>query len=406
MIKAETLKDIRLAKKWSLRQMAAYLDISKSAYERYESGKREIPNPLEERIRNAFINYNGTLAISIDYLRISFENLTAQQVITDVLNMKVVDFSVGGGNEGMLYRESLNYSGFNYIRIFSRDEIDSVGSLLQISGRGCRSFEFILEQQSTDWATFLYNATFKKYGTVTRIDLAINDYCGWFDIGTLIEKAQNNDVKTRFKSPHAIHGNQYSGWTLEFGKRGNVFFRFYEKDKEIASKLGIENYDLGIINRYELQIADTRKAMQLVNDWVIRDQLVESTYGYFNRYLTFYDELPVDKQGNQVQLEFDDRTIWEPWHYFVVNAKAIKFETIPEEISLERSLAWIQRSVAPTLKLIKQVEALDLNHTGLGTVAKFIREAELSPKQEKLFQSIKDQIDSEIKKAQLFEETH
>ncbi|RRG18390.1 XRE family transcriptional regulator [Weissella viridescens] len=407
MVTSEQLKNCRLAKKWSTRQMAAYLMVSQSAYRNYENNKREMPEEVQDRVQKAFINYNGTMAIALDYLRISFEHLSARDVVMLVMKMNIDDFAVGGGNSGMLYRESLNYSGFNFIRVFSRTEPDEKGALLQISGHGCRSFEFILDQQATDWKTFLYDAVYKYNGVVTRIDLAINDYCGWFDIATLIEKAQSGDVKTRFRTQPIIHGNQYSGWTLEFGKRGNVFFRFYEKDKEIASKLGTSNYDLGIINRYELQIADTRKATQLINDWLLKDQLVPMVYGYFNRYITFYDALPLDEEGNPIKLEFKDREVWEPWHYFIFKSKVVKFETLPEEISIDRSLAWIKRSVAPTLKFIKMVQGLDMpDRFGKDLVSEYVDEAELSPRQEKYYQAIIDEIESQNAIARTFEEAH
>lgn len=402
MITPEQLKQYRVDREWSLRQMAAYLDISQSAYRNYEAGRREIPTKVAERIHLGFVNFNGLMAIALDYLRISFETMTPEQVIQDVLHMNIKDFAISGGNASMLYKASLNYSGFNYIRIFTRSEkTDEVGALLQISGRGCRSMEFILEQQNRTWLDLLYIATMPNSGKVTRIDLAINDYDGWFDINDLIKRAMNGDYKSRFRSEPVIHGNQYAGWTLEFGKRGNVFFRFYEKDKEVASKLGSSKSDVGIKNRYELQIGDTQKAMQVVHDWIIHDDIVPTIYGYFDRYITFFEYIDpkIKEQDDYVEPDTDERPIWETWHYFVLKSKTIVFETLPEEITLERSLAWIQRSVAPTLKLLDEAGALS-------DVMDFIREAELSPKHEKLLEALNRQIDEENMIANEFEKQH
>ncbi|GAK30760.1 putative phage replication protein RstA [Weissella oryzae SG25] len=393
MITPEQLSEYRAQNKWSLRQMAAYLDISQSAYRNYENGKRDIPEQVAERVQMAFVNYNGLLGIAVDYLRISFEHRSPKDVIENILGLDMKDFTVGGGNSGMLYRSSLNYSGFNYIRVFSRgDTPEDHGALLQVSGRGCRSLEFIMEQKNTDWRTLLYNAVFNFDGIVTRIDMAINDYVKWFDIEHLIEKAHNGEYTSRFRSDEIIHGNKYSGWTLEFGKRGNVFFRFYEKDKEIATKLGTSMFEYGIKNRYELQVADTRKATTLVNDWIREGKVVESVYGFFNRYLTFYDSVDPD-------IPEEEWKVWEPWHYFVLKSKEIEFETHAEEISLERTKAWIRRSVAPSLKMISELE-------GLGEIVEILKEASLSPKHEKIIDIVNEQIRREQEIADDFETWH
>lgn len=403
MITSEQLKQYRVEREWSVRQMAAYLDISKTTYARYESGANEIPEKVQERIHLSFTSFNGTMAIALDYLRISFETLTPEKVISDVLGMNIDDFSTSGGNASMLYKASLNYSGFFYIRVFTRSEnVDEIGALLQISGRGCRSMEFLLQKQKRTWVNLLYVATMQYSGKVTRIDMAINDYIqprGWFNIDTLIKLAMNKDYKSRFRSEPIIHGNQYDGWTLEFGKRGNVFFRFYEKDKEVASKLGTTKSDLGIVNRYELQIGDTRKAMQVVHDWIVSDDLIPTVYGYFNRYITFYAYIDPKIKARDDYVEAEDRPVFQQWHYFVLHAKEIVFETLPEEVSLERSLAWIQRSVAPTLKLLDEAGALS-------DVMDFMREAELSPKHEKLLEALNRQIDEENMIANEFEKQH
>jgi len=176
----DDLKRYREQAGWSVRQMAAYFDVSKSAYSRYESGDRQIPDKLISRIEKTFLDFNGVLSLGIDYLRLNFNGLSPREVVQDVLKMPLDDFMSGGGNSSMGYLTSLNYAGFMYIRIFGRGEnIEEIGALVQMSGRGVRAFEYVLERADRSWEDFLYAALLEHGGNVTRADFAINDYVGW-----------------------------------------------------------------------------------------------------------------------------------------------------------------------------------------------------------------------------------
>ncbi|QYU58833.1 replication initiation factor domain-containing protein [Weissella confusa] len=386
----DDLKRYREQAGWSVRQMAAYFDVSKSAYSRYESGDRQIPDKLISRIEKTFLDFNGVLSLGIDYLRLNFNGLSPREVVQDVLKMPLDDFMSGGGNSSMGYRTSLNYAGFMYIRIFGRGEnIEEIGALVQMSGRGVRAFEYVLERADRSWEDFLYAALLEYGGNVTRADFAINDYVGWFDMQELVDKSFRGEYKSRFRSPHEIHGNQFTGWTLDFGRRNNVFFRFYEKSKEIAGRLGTLDYEYGIMNRYELMVGDGRKADQLIRDWVLRDDLVGQVYGYFNRYILFtVDTYDPDSD--------DEPEVWEPWHYFVKEAKTVKFETAPEQVDLEKTFSWLQNSVAGSLKALLRVHGID-------AVYRMVLEGEMSDKTAKAVAIIKQNIEEENERAKLAE---
>lgn len=92
------------------------------------------------------------------------------------------------------------------------------------------------------------------------------------------------------------------GRTLYLGSlKSDVYFCIYEKDYEQYVQLGIP-----------LEEADKRK-----NDWKLNDR----------------------------------------WAWFIGdNRQSLKLTTKPEPYTLDRTLRWVQRQVAPTLKILKRID--------------------------------------------------
>lgn len=378
---AADLKIYRHDVDWSIRQMAAYLDISQAMYRNYEKGTHAIPDKVQARVRKAFMDFKGTMAVGIDYLRISFHDASVDSVISQLMGMSLDDFYEGGGNAKMFMKSSANYGAYNYLRVFGRGNAwHEEGAILQFSGHGVRLFEHELDEQDKTWPEFLNQAINAYGGNVTRIDLAVNDYIGWFDLGQVAAKVENDEYKTEFRSHGKPMGNKYEGRTIYFGSRSNVIMRFYEKDKEVASRLGTSDYEYGLINRYELQLADKDKAAQFVRSWVVNDDMEAQVFGYFKRYVTFYEDATLEKE-------------WQPWHYFLLHAKTIHFETEPAKLDLERTFAWLETSVASSLKLLMKTQ-------GLSAIADLALSAELSLKQSKALQVMMRDMEAENKRVE------
>lgn len=378
-VTADDLKMYRTDIDWSVRQMSAYLNISQTQYRRYENGVHDIPDKIQERVRKAFMNFKGTMAVGIDYLRISFLDVSPEAVISQLMAMPLDDFYEGGGNAKMFMKSSANYGAFNYMRVFGRgDSWSEQGAILQLSGHGVRLFEHELDEQSKTWPEFLNHAINGFGGNITRIDLAVNDYIGWFDLGEMTAKIEADEYTTQFRGHGKPMGNKYEGRTIYFGSRSNVIMRFYEKNKEVAARLGTSDYEYGLINRYELQLTDKDKAAQFVKSWVVNDDMEAQVFGYFKRYVTFYDDANLEKE-------------WQPWHYFLLHAKKIEFETEPATLDLERTFAWLDTTVASSLKLMMKVQ-------GLSAITNLAMSAELSPKQTKALQVMMRNIEAENKK--------
>ena len=72
-------------------------------------------------------------------------------------------------------------------------------------------------------------------------------------------------------------------------------------------------------------------------------------FSIINQYVRFVDEEP-DKRKNDWKL--NDRWAW----FIGDNRQSLKLTTKPEPYTLDRTLRWVQRQVAPTLKMLKKID--------------------------------------------------
>ena len=133
----------------------------------------------------------------------------------------------------------------------------------------------------------------------------------------------------------------------EFGSGGRFI------GEKVAKKLGIAYYDKNIIN----QIAEESGLSRLRNErayYAVRDLLTyydaeQTAFSIINQYVRFVDEEP-DKRKNDWKL--NDRWAW----FIGDNRQSLKLTTKPEPYTLDRTLRWVQRQVAPTLKMLKKID--------------------------------------------------
>ncbi|WP_415336268.1 replication initiation factor domain-containing protein, partial [Clostridium perfringens] len=92
-----------------------------------------------------------------------------------------------------------------------------------------------------------------------------------------------------------------------------------------------------------------------------------TAFSIINRYIRF-----VDRE------EKISRSKWETnedWSYFIGEGREkLKLTTNPEPYDINKTLNWISRQVAPTLKVIKKIDMLN----GTNIAEELIRKAELT----------------------------
>ena len=148
---------------------------------------------------------------------------------------------------------------------------------------------------------------------------------------------------------HREDDREYMGRTLYLGSlKSDVYFCIYEKDYEQYVKLGTPLEEADIINRFEIRLRNER-AYYAVRDLLTYYDAEQTAFSIINQYVRFVDEEP-DKRKNDWKL--NDRWAW----FIGDNRQSLKLTTKPEPYTLDRTLRWVQRQVAPTLKMLKKID--------------------------------------------------
>ena len=113
-------------------------------------------------------------------------------------------------------------------------------------------------------------------------------------------------------------------------------------------KLGTPLEEADIINRFEIRLRNER-AYYAVRDLLTYYDAEQTAFSIINQYVRFVDEEP-DKRKNDWKL--NDRWAW----FIGDNRQSLKLTTKPEPYTLDRTLRWVQRQVAPTLKMLKKID--------------------------------------------------
>jgi phage replication initiation protein len=232
------------------------------------------------------------------------------------------------------------------------------GTLLELKGKGCRQMESYLLAQHRSWYDFLMDALIEG-GVMKRLDLAINDMAGILDIPELTEKCNHEECISVFRSFKSYRSGELvrsqeqdkygMGNTLYIGSlKSEVYFCIYEKDYEQYVKLGTPLEEADIINRFEIRLRNER-AYYAVRDLLTYYDAEQIAFSIINQYVRFVDEEP-DKRKNDWKL--NDRWAW----FIGDNRQSLKLTTKPEPYTLDRTLRWVQRQVAPTLKMLKKID--------------------------------------------------
>lgn len=389
------LKRFRKELKLKQVEMCRLLSVTKGFYSNLESGKRSITEEMEKKIMT-ILNIDGghaSVEAKIDFLRIRFKTLDVQTVIEKLLHMDMNWFT--HESRGFYhYTETFSYGA---IRIFRNLENVNMGIMLDLSGDGCRQLEEVFEEDNDrSWTEFfrsLYDDDIFGVGVlvdtkVTRIDIALDELIVEgqenFDLYVLKEKMEQGLVDTTFKNFDFNGGFAYEhqkmvnkGLSLYFGSRqSSLYFNFYQKDYELARKENMSVEEARkkheIKNRYEIRLSD-EKAFLFVEyflssgeslDWLVKEII--------NQSLTVYD------------IEDDVRVYCKVWYDVIDKLEGLKLSVQAEKPSIEKTLRWLSNYLAPSLKMIKEIDSL----LGTNELMERIDLAELKEKHEEIIELV------------------
>ena len=340
----------------SQKRLALMAGISREHLNRIEAGKVHLTNGMKLKLLEALERFNpeAPLFLLFDYVRIRFPTLDIQHIIKDVLKLNI---------NYMLHED---YGFYSYTEHYYLGDIfvftsadEEKGVLLELKGKGCRQFESYLVAQERSWYDFLMD-TLLEGGVMKRLDLAINDRAGILDIPELTEKCNREECISVFRSFKSYASGELirkqeqdkagMGHTLYIGSlKSEVYFCCYEKNYEQYAKLGIPVSEALIKNRFEIRLKNERP-YYCVRDLLTHYDAERTAFSIINRYLRFVD---IEEDKRREDWKLNDR-----WAWFIGKGREpLKLTTQPEPYTLSRTLNWIARQVAPTLKMLKRIDA-------------------------------------------------
>ena len=335
------LKEKRQSYGVSQTRLAIMAGISREHLNRIEAGKVTLTDDMQDKLLEAVEKFNpdAPMFLLFDYVRIRFPTLDIQHVIKDILKLNI---------DYMLHED---YGHYKYT--------EEKGTLLELKGKGCRQFESYLLAQERSWYDFLMDALVEG-GVMKRLDLAINDRAGILDIPDLTAKCNREECVSLFRSfksyasgelvKHNEQDKAGMGHTLYIGSlKSEVYFCCYEKNYEQYAKLGVPIEEAPIKNRFEIRLKDER-AYYAVRELLNHYDAEQTAFSIINHYIRFVDREP---EKRKTDWKLNDRWAW----FIGKDRPPIKLTTDPEPYTLERTLGWISRQVAPTLKMLKKIDA-------------------------------------------------
>ena len=350
------LKEKRQSYGVSQTRLAIMAGISREHLNRIEAGKVKLTDDMQDKLMEAVEKFNpdAPMFLLFDYVRIRFPTLDIQHVIRDILKLNV-DYMLHEDYGHYKYTEHY-YLGDVFVYT-SQDE--EKGTLLELKGKGCRQFESYLLAQGRSWYDFLMDALIEG-GVMKRLDLAINDRAGILDIPDLTAKCNREECVSLFRSfksyasgelvKHNEQDKAGMGHTLYIGSlKSEVYFCCYEKNYEQYAKLGIPTSEAPIKNRFEIRLKDER-AYYAVRELLTHYDAEQTAFSIINHYIRFVDKEP---EKRKTDWKLNDRWAW----FIGKDRPPVKLTTDPEPYTLERTLGWISRQVAPTLKMLKKIDA-------------------------------------------------
>lgn len=177
-------------------------------------------------------------------------------------------------------------------------------------------------------------------GTVTRIDLALDDVTGSLTLSRVKRAVRSGAVSCRAKEYRQMKKGKLStgevtGETFYFGSaQSRTQYRIYDK----AAERGIDGHWVRCEGQYRNENA--HKVAQMINDESLN---VGRVYcGLLRGFLNFL--IPSSTDTNKARWK---TAVW--WLDLLDNAEKLKLSVTKPEPSLERSAAWIRKQVAPTI---------------------------------------------------------
>lgn len=300
------------------------------------------------------------LTSSVDWFSCTFLVETEPMEIIRILGLKPELFKqMKHGGSG--YRKGWF---FNNIKVLY-DGNENMGVHVDMTGQGCRNYEKYSELTWQD-LFIRFSVHYVAMVNVTRIDIAVDDFKGYFKIPNLIKYLKRGDVTSKFKmargiSNFIIQTGEEVGYTLYFGRpASDIQIRFYEKNIEQEMKGNIVPDWAKIWNRTEIQARDVRA------DAIVRilskdiNKLGDVVTGILKNYINFRRSGYIDgkKTVDMNKSRWDSAKFWID---FLGDVDKLPLTLKPTDVTIEKKYDWFDHGVKKTWAMLCMAFPNDTN---------------------------------------------
>lgn len=283
------------------------------------------------------------LRACVDWVGVTLKNLHSLEEISQILQIPFDDFEIREvGYQG--YKSSASY-GSILVMWEPPENTVGMGVHVEMSGQACREYEKLFNYEMS-WSSF-FALIMNFEHKFSRLDLALDDFKGYFTIEKAINKAKEGCVtahriqKARVFEEFYLEDGSNCGHTFYIGK-SDWMVRFYDKFQERLNK-GVEmNDDVTFWNRYEIQLRNdfaTAAAKVLAFESYSTGQFIQS---FFKSKIDFKVKNNKDK----------NRSRWKSckwWIDFLGDVEPLELSQVAPDPTIPRINDWIERQVKTSL---------------------------------------------------------
>ncbi|MEI4334231.1 replication initiation factor domain-containing protein [Streptococcus suis] len=353
----------------SQKDFASMVGLSLNTIKSYESNRRMLTTEkfLEMKEQLGYLNNESNrLEVLIDYVRITFMDVRDLEYFVErYLYCPLSEFE---SNETrlMMYTHLWKRGDIWIFDYADKSRTDNYQMTLQLSGKGCRQMELIMEREGITWCEFFQKMLFeRKDMRVRRLDIAMDELYQGIDkeheqvnLSDLIRKLYSKELYyEKMKTWNAVDGGKLDGsanqgLSLYFGSRqSNMYFNFYEKRYELARREGMTVSEslgvFGVWNRYEIRLA-REKAEAVVEEFTGGVDLAEIARGLINSRLEVFDG--TNEYGGYVPDE--------KWQKLFGGVEPLTLSVRPEPYDIESTVKWLIYQVSNSLLLVDEADKI------------------------------------------------
>ena len=276
-----------------------------------------------------------------------------EAVIEDVLRIPMEFMTVTGYEKGIAGHEIVAI--FDNIKVLKpTGNAQYQGFQILMSGKGCRNYENFLQLNEETWFDF-FTRVCQYHINFPRIDLAIDDRKPYLSIPDLIVRTKEGLLSSKLREID-FHDSgelkeevfQSKGGSLYLGSSAsNLRLVFYEKGYEQNKKYGTELDENW--NRYELRFRQ-EMAVSVVQELLRYRDVAGLAMEVLNSKIRFLEK-PTDSMTTRKRLY----PTYRAWAELMKDIGKVKLTMQPQKKSLQKVWEWLEKYVAPSLKLFAEV---------------------------------------------------